>query len=95
LERKMSVTSLIEPCPLCHESSAIRPKLLLIDEAWIPAPGKDSRLKYFADLRADDIRPEYLKAPPLEQFVDGYFCERCGKGFVSEAVLRADRRHYR
>lgn len=90
----MSAASLIEPCPLCQESSAVRPKLLLIGEAWIPAPGKDARLEFFADLGADDIRPEYIKAPPLEQFVDGYFCERCGKGFTSEAVLREDRRRY-
>jgi len=90
----MNATSPIEPCPICNDTAKLRPKLLLIDEAWMPAPGKDSRLAFVANLRADDILPEHIKSPPLEQFVDGYFCERCGKGFVSEAVLREDRRQY-
>jgi hypothetical protein len=68
---------------------------MLVDEAWVPAPGKDPRLAYFADLRVDDVRSEHVKAPPLEQFLDGYYCERCGKGFVSEAVLSETRRRYR
>jgi hypothetical protein len=85
----------LEPCPICHETSTLREKLLLVDAAWGPAPGKDPRLAYYADLRADDVRSEHAKASPLQQFVDGYFCERCGKGFVSEAVLSENRRRYR
>jgi hypothetical protein len=68
---------------------------VLIDEAWIPAPGKDPRLAYFADLRVDDVRPENLREPPLEQFVEGFYCDRCDKGFVSEDKLKAARRRYR
>ena len=82
-------------CPLCGESSAVRPKLLMIDEAWIPAPGKDPRLAYFADLRVDDVEAQYLREHPLEQFIDGFYCDRCKKGFVSEEGLRDGRRRYK
>jgi hypothetical protein len=90
----MSAVAPIEPCPSCHEVSAIRSKLLLIDEAWVEAPGKDPRLAFWASMRVDDIRPELTKESPLEQFVDGYYCERCGKGFVAEATLNEVRRKY-
>ena len=84
-----------EICPVCGESSALRPKLLLIDEAWVPAPGKDSRLAYFADLRVDDVQSQNVRDRPLEQFIDGFYCDRCNKGFVSEEVLKEGRRRYR
>jgi hypothetical protein len=84
-----------EICPVCGESSALRPKLLLIDEAWVPAPGKDSRLAYFADLRVDDVQSQKVRDRPLEQFIDGSYCDLCNKGFVSEEVLKEGRRRYR
>jgi hypothetical protein len=84
-----------EKCPRCGEVSAVRPKLVLIDEAWVYEPGKDPRLAYFADLRVDDVRPENLRSRPLEQFIDGYFCEKCGHAFVSEAGLNEARRQYK
>jgi hypothetical protein len=84
-----------EACPLCGQTSSVRPKLVLVDEAWISAPGKDERLKYFADLRVDDVRLESLREPPMEQFLDGFYCEQCNKGFVSEDILKATRRRYR
>jgi hypothetical protein len=84
-----------EICPACGESSAIRPKLLLIDEAWVPAPSKDARLAYFADLRVDDVQPQNVHDRPLEQFIDGFYCDRCNKGFVSEEVMKEGRRRYR
>jgi hypothetical protein len=69
--------------------------LLLIDAAWKPAPGVDPRLAYFADLRVDDLRPENMGESPREQFVEGFFCDRCGKGFVPESALHSERRQYK
>jgi len=83
-----------EVCPACGGASALRPKLLLIDEAWVPAPGKDPRLAYWASLRVDDVQAQALRKSPLEQFIDGFYCDRCGKGFVSEDILREGRRRY-
>jgi hypothetical protein len=84
-----------EVCPVCGSSSAVRPKLLLIDEAWVPAPGKDARLKYHADLRVDDVQDQSVRERPLEQFIDGFYCDRCNRGFISEEVLKEGRRRYR
>jgi ribosomal protein S27AE len=91
----MKTISNEERCPRCGEAASLRPKLVLIDEAWVHEPGKDPRLAYIADLRVDDVRPEELRAAPLEQFMDGYFCERCGHAFVSEEELKEARRRYR
>ena len=90
----MSTPTHIEPCPLCGTASAVRPKLILIDEAWVPGPGKDSRMAYLADLRADDVKTENLRESPLEQFVDGFYCDQCKKSFVSEKGLKEARRRY-
>ncbi len=76
-----------EACPFCGDTAAVRRKLVLIDEAWVPGNGEDPRLRYAADLRVDDVKPEHRRDAPLEQFVDGFFCGRCAKGFVSAAQL--------
>jgi hypothetical protein len=91
----MNASAAFENCPSCGDASSIRPKLLLVDEAWVPAPGKDPRLAYFADLRVDDVKPSHLQEPPLQQFVEGFYCDRCGRGFISEEVLLSTRRRYR
>jgi hypothetical protein len=78
LDATMSASCTTEKCPSCGETSAVRPKLLLIDEAWVSEPGKDERLKYSADLRVDDVEPGNLRPEPQEQFIDGYYCNRCG-----------------
>ncbi|WP_226469667.1 hypothetical protein [Luteimonas panaciterrae] len=84
-------TSAQEPCPRCGETSTLREKLLLIDEAWVPAQGKDSRLRYAADLRVGALKPAVVRQSPLEQFVDGFFCEKCQKGFVPDDAISGDR----
>jgi hypothetical protein len=91
----MNSLSHAESCPICGSDGAVRPKLVLIDEAWVPTPGKSERLKYFADLRVDDVKPEFVREKPLDQFVDGYFCDRCGKAFISEVGLKVGRRRYK
>jgi len=83
-----------EICPICGQSSAVRQKLLLIDEAWTPGPGKDERLAYFADLRVDDVDERKLREGPLEQFIDGFYCDSCSRGFVSGDGLKETRRRY-
>jgi hypothetical protein len=90
----MNAAASIERCPACNENSAVRSKLVLIDEAWVEAPSKDPRLAYWASMRVDDIRPEHTKEAPLEQFVEGYYCNRCGKGFIAEGALNEVRRKY-
>jgi|LakMenEpi03Aug12_release.lakeMendotaPanAssembly.Ray.scaffolds.fasta_scaffold3774887_1 hypothetical protein len=76
-----------EKCPTCGSSSTLRDKILLIDEAWVSERNLDPRLRYFSDLRVDELRPEVVRTEPMSQFVDGYYCEACGKGFVGNAAL--------
>jgi hypothetical protein len=90
----MTESALPERCPICGSGSSVREKLVLVDEAWIPEANVDPRLAHFASLRVDDVKPENVKGQPLEQFVDGYFCDVCGKGFVSEKILEPIRRFY-
>lgn len=37
----------IEVCPRCGDTLAVRRKLIMIDEAWVPGPGKDPRKPIF------------------------------------------------
>jgi hypothetical protein len=84
--------SSLDACPSCGKTVAVRPKLLLIDEAWVAEPGKDPRLAHFADLRVDDVKPELLSDHPLEQVIEGLYCDACGRGFVTEDSLMASSR---
>jgi ribosomal protein S27AE len=91
----MSIVQDRDRCPRCGDAAAVRPKLVLIDEAWVYAPGKDPRLAYLADLRVDDVKPDSLRPRPLEQFIDGHFCDKCGHAFVLEAELNETNRRYK
>jgi hypothetical protein len=77
----------IPECPKCGSSSAVRPKLLLIDGAWEQQDAADPRERYHTSLRADALRPELRRGGNLEQFVDGWFCETCAKAFVPDDYL--------
>lgn len=77
----------IEPCPSCGHHQMVRRKLILIDPVWHNSPSNDPRLKYCTDLRVSDVKKTNRPKPPLEQLMDGYFCDLCEKGFVSEEVL--------
>lgn len=84
-----------DACPVCGTTSAVRTKLVLIDEAWNPTLDRAPRERYFADVRVDDIRDGVLRERPLEQFIDGFYCDRCKKAFVSEDILQGNRWRYR
>ena len=73
----------------------MRPKLILIGEAWDPASGKDPRGEYsHVALRADDVEREYLHEAPLEQFIEAFYCDLCKKGFAPDAILKAARKKH-
>lgn len=76
-------------CPKCLSSAHVREKTLLIGAA---SPKKlfhgEERAGYKRkdQLAIDECKVEELKKPPLEQFINGYYCEICGIGFVPESV---------
>lgn len=78
----------IEACPICGSIDAVRPKLVLIDGAWHQEPGKDPRERHLVDLRVDDIASDEVRTPPLEQYVDGLYCDKCARAFVPDSKLR-------
>jgi hypothetical protein len=39
-------------------------------------------------LAIDECKMERLQTPPLEQFVSGYYCEKCGIGFLPDDITR-------
>jgi hypothetical protein len=88
------MTNHVEACPVCGQTSAVRTKLIMIDGAWIPGPDKDPFDEIHSNLRVDAVQPQNLREHPLEQFIDGFYCDPCKKGFVSEEALKPDRKHY-
>jgi hypothetical protein len=79
-------------CPKCSESSFVRKKLLLIDklneEHLKHQPDERSACSCQNDLSVDGLKPEFSQEAPLQQFVLGGFCDRCGVGFVPEEMAK-------
>jgi hypothetical protein len=49
----------------------------------------------FSAVCVQDVAPQYIRDRPLEQFVDGLYCDQCNIGFVSEAILEDGWGQYR
>ena len=77
----------MERCPVCNTDQHVRPKMLAIAEAWEKTDSTDRRILFAVPLRVGAVKAEYLREKPLEQFIDAYYCDACGTGFVSETVL--------
>jgi hypothetical protein len=82
-----------EKCPRCKSGEFLEKKLLLIgrkrsaeeaerDAELIPGPHK------YIPIFADEIKEEYLRAEPVEQFVDGMYCNNCKIGFVPDGMIK-------
>jgi hypothetical protein len=82
-----------DACPKCLSTADVRQKKILI--------GKDSPAKIFPNyaelagyrrkdqIATDECNPEYLDVPPLDQFVDGLYCEKCGVGFIAGKIAKS------
>ncbi|WP_245220865.1 DUF4365 domain-containing protein [Pseudomonas batumici] len=82
----------LEPCPRCGSAQHVRPKEMLIGAA---SPKRrfngEERTGYqrVDQLAVDECKPELLKEPPLQQLVDGFYCDQCGAGFVTSSIAQA------
>ena len=76
------------PCPKCGATGKVVPKMLLIAEGT-PVYGVDigEGGKWPYQLAVDQCIPEAVREAPLGQFIDGYFCQDCGIGFVPTSLL--------
>ena len=87
--------NLLHACVRCKSPRHVRPKAILIGAA---SPVKrfngEEKAGYrrLDQLAIDECKPEVLKEAPLEQLVDGFYCDLCGLGFVASEILREERR---
>jgi len=82
----------LEPCPRCGSAQHVRPKEMLIGAASPKQRfnGEEKTGHQRVDqLAVDECKPERLKEPPLQQLVDGFYCDHCGAGFVSSDIFQA------
>lgn len=83
----------MQACLRCKSAEQVRPKAILIGAA---SPAKrfngEEKAGYqrLDQLAVDECKPERLKAPPLEQLVEGFYCDLCGHGFVACEWLKAE-----
>jgi predicted RNA-binding Zn-ribbon protein involved in translation (DUF1610 family) len=81
----------MESCPRCGTVRHVRPKSILIGAA---SPKKrfdgEEKAGYrrLDQLAVDECKPALLKAAPLEQLIDGFYCDNCGLGFVTSDLLQ-------
>jgi hypothetical protein len=84
----------IEPCPRCKSTDRIKSKLLLLAK-YSPAEilKRDDNdwcgYKRQENLAIDECDPQVLLSAPLEQFVAGLYCDRCGIGYIPDSMLRS------
>ena len=80
-----------ESCPTCGSNEAVVAKLVLVAERS-PVYGVDisegGRWPY--QLAVDECTPDALRGKPLQQFIDGLYCQNCDLGFVPVSFLRQE-----
>ena len=78
-------------CPKCNSDYAVRKKKILISmsrKEW-HKQGRDPRemCPCCVKLTIDDCIKKHINESPLEQFVQGCFCDNCGIGFIPDEIL--------
>lgn len=79
-------------CPKCLSNAHVRGKTLLIGSESPKAMLKEKfgdRAGYQRrdQIAVDELDPEVLQKAPLEQFVNGYYCESCCIGFIPDSFV--------
>lgn len=74
-------------CPKCLSDRHVREKKLLIGKASPKLLFSEEMAGYRRrdQLAVDECKSDVLKETPLEQFIDGYYCDKCGIGFVPDS----------
>ena len=39
-------------------------------------------------LAVDEVKDEFVNKAPLQQFLQGFYCQKCGIGFVDDGVRK-------
>lgn len=81
----------MESCPRCRSTQHVRPKEILIGAA---SPKKrfngEEKTGYrrLDQLAVDECKPAFLRAAPLDQLIDGFYCDHCEVGFVTSEIVQ-------
>lgn len=79
----------VNACPKCLSDIHVRAKKILIGKSSPSRLFQEEKAGYKRkdQLAVDECKQDALGDPPLEQFVDGCYCENCGIGFVPDSCL--------
>lgn len=77
-----------DKCPICGETSAVHPKLVLIDAQWELAPGGDSAGRFLVNHGVNEVTQEQIQQ---RQVAHGFCCGHCEKEFARESALETAR----
>ena len=72
-------------CPKCQTDINVYSKTLLIEDVLNAETPR-------SHLRVDQVKKEFIKQAPLEQFIDGLFCEKCDCGFIPNSYLKCTKK---
>lgn len=78
-------------CPKCQIQDFVIHKLMLIGKA---SPEKiyngnvKTGYRRLDQLAIDEVKENHLNKPPLQQFLNGFYCQKCGVGFVNDNVRK-------
>jgi hypothetical protein len=78
----------LNSCPKCKSIQFLQAKLILIGAQVDPVSEEKVGDWRKARLNVSDCT-EALRQKPLEQFIDGFYCNRCNLGFVGDRLLKA------
>jgi hypothetical protein len=79
----------LNSCPKCKSIKFLQAKLILIG-AQIDPNLEEKVGDWRKDrLNVSDCKTEVLKQKPLEQFIDGFYGNKCDLGFVGDRLLKA------
>jgi hypothetical protein len=76
-------------CPSCCTNQYVTNKMILIGARSPKVIFGDEEMcgyKRKDQLAIDECDPKVLRDAPLQQFVNGYFCNACGGGFVDDSL---------
>lgn len=79
-------------CPKCGATGSVAPKMLLIAERS-PQYGVDigEGGKWPYQLAVDECFLHAKREASLAQFIDGFYCQDCGIGFVPASLVASGR----
>ena len=85
-----------QQCPKCNNKRRVRHKLIIIGKYKKSTLAKlhpvEDRAGWCknSELTVNECNSKQLKADVLSQFVDGYYCDLCDLGFVSNDLYQRD-----